>query len=346
MNRQLGLQVSPYEDAPSATASSLLEGFPPLGLFRFQFQAQQRIVMPQYSGSAWRGLLGHCLRKAVCVTRQPQCRGCLLVNTCSYASIFEDTRSPAQWRVRGGYPHPYVLHIPFDSACTLAPGETLAFEMNLLGNACAALPYITHAMQMAGAKGIGAGQGQFRLTRLEQRAADADQWRTLFSGDGELRQAAPFQVARLSSGPAFEHANLEFVTPLRLKRKGRLVGPKEFDGVEDFLQPLLWRIQALAQIHGGAEAALDPRSLTQGIESQASDMRWHEWTRYSSRQNTTMQMGGLLGRVSLQGGGLPALWPLLRLGQWLHLGKATSMGMGRYRLLAPASLPDTAETLD
>jgi hypothetical protein len=349
MNKPSGLPVAQQETSPDATLSQLLTGFPSLGLFRFRFQAQQCFTLPSYSGSAWRGLLGHCLRKAVCVTHQPQCQGCLLANTCRYASLFEDTRLPDQRRVRGGYPHPYVLRIPLDSACRLTPGDELTLELNLLGDACAALPYITHAMQLAGARGLGADHGRFRLTRLEQRTAEPDEWQVLFNGEGDLRQATPFPVAQWAAGPAFDSATLEFVTPLRLKRKGRLVGAKEFDGIEDVLLPLLWRISALSQIHGGGEAHTaeqDPRRLVQGVHSTSHDLRWHDWTRYSSRQDTAMQMGGLLGRVTLQGAGVPALWPLLRLGQWIHLGKVTTMGMGRYRLLTPASLPANAKTAD
>jgi CRISPR/Cas system endoribonuclease Cas6 (RAMP superfamily) len=46
-----------------------------------------------------------------------------------------------------------------------------------------------------------------------------------------------------------------------------------------------------------------------------------------------MQLGGLLGRLTLSGDRLSDLWPLLWLGQHTHLGKGTSFGLGRYRLL-------------
>jgi hypothetical protein len=57
--------------------------------------------------------------------------------------------------------------------------------------------------------------------------------------------------------------------------------------------------------------------------------------------------GGLLGQLRLSGPGVAPLWPLIALGQWLNLGKNTSFGLGRYRVVAassttrciPASLP-------
>jgi hypothetical protein len=65
-------------------------------------------------------------------------------------------------------------------------------------------------------------------------------------------------------------------------------------------------------------------------------LTWRDWTRYSSRQQTTMQMGGLTGRLGVDLGGHERLWPYLWLGQWTHAGKGTSMGLGRYRLATVA----------
>ena len=44
-----------------------------------------------------------------------------------------------------------------------------------------------------------------------------------------------------------------------------------------------------------------------------------------------MQLGGLLGSVQLQGD-LAPFAQLLHLGQWLHVGKNATMGLGGYRL--------------
>jgi len=53
-----------------------------------------------------------------------------------------------------------------------------------------------------------------------------------------------------------------------------------------------------------------------------------------------MQMGGLTGWIELQGQDLTQFWPYLWYGQWTHTGKGAVMGLGRYRILDPASLPD------
>ena len=43
-------------------------------------------------------------------------------------------------------------------------------------------------------------------------------------------------------------------------------------------------------------------------------------------------MGGLIGTVELNMLGLDVFWPYLWLGQWTHVGKGTSMGMGAYTI--------------
>ena len=63
-----------------------------------------------------------------------------------------------------------------------------------------------------------------------------------------------------------------------------------------------------------------------------STARWHEWTRYSARQDTLLQMGGLVGSFALPGAALAPFWSCLWAGQWTHAGKGAVMGLGRYRL--------------
>jgi CRISPR/Cas system endoribonuclease Cas6 (RAMP superfamily) len=46
-----------------------------------------------------------------------------------------------------------------------------------------------------------------------------------------------------------------------------------------------------------------------------------------------MVLGGAVGSWTLAGD-LAPFWPLLYLGQWLHVGKSATFGLGRYRLKA------------
>jgi hypothetical protein len=60
-------------------------------------------------------------------------------------------------------------------------------------------------------------------------------------------------------------------------------------------------------------------------------LQWKDWTRFSSRQDQEMTLGGVIGEWTLLGD-LGELLPWFWLGQWLHVGKNATMGMGRYLL--------------
>jgi CRISPR/Cas system endoribonuclease Cas6 (RAMP superfamily) len=46
-----------------------------------------------------------------------------------------------------------------------------------------------------------------------------------------------------------------------------------------------------------------------------------------------MQLGGVIGEWTLEGD-LAPFWPYLHLGQWLHVGKNATFGLGHYQLQA------------
>jgi len=74
-----------------------------------------------------------------------------------------------------------------------------------------------------------------------------------------------------------------------------------------------------------------PRSPAE-LRQHVADLRRVHVTRYSARQRQRMTWPGLMGRVAWHGPALPAIWPLLRFGEQVQVGKGTALGFGRYRL--------------
>ena len=98
---------------------------------------------------------------------------------------------------------------------------------------------------------------------------------------------------------------------------------------------LLRRLSLLTYFFGETPLETNFAGLLRHAESipiAKRALHWREWTRYSSRQNEKLQMGGLVGSFELAGADLDRFWPLLWLGQWTHAGKGCSMGLGRYVL--------------
>ena len=332
-------RVDPIQDVVEILMSSIASiSIPALPIKRLRFlcNACDPIRLPPYSGSAWRGLIGWSLRRSVCVTRQPTCEDCLLRTQCAYSTFFESPPASPETAARyNALPHPFVLEPEPPGRQIIAPGEPLSIGITLIGPAGGLIPYLIHALRRAGTHGLGREGGRFSLqTVVQETALGSDHWQPIYTAERATLESAETQFA--SPDPASVSVRLQFHTPVRLKRNGRYLRATDLDA-RALLGALASRVALLAECYGTGPGVFERATAHAAIEQitlTPMDLKWVEWTRYSSRQRTHMQLGGVLGTLKLGGSGLRPLWPLLALGQWLHVGKATSFGLGRYRIVA------------
>lgn len=301
--------------------------------YRLGFRAETLVQFPAYAGSTWRGAFGKALRRTVCITREPACRGCLLWRSCVYSQVFETPagQEPLLEKVSTA-PHPYILHPLATSGQQYEPGQTFSLRLTLLGKSTEHLPYLIHALQQAGERGLGKQDGKVSLQQVEQESAPGNaDWQLIHTPGGSL-QALPGSIPLIPPLPP--QVRIEFRTPYRSVHHGKLVRSGRF-AFQPFISTLTRRISLLHAYHAGVELEADYPQLTQqaaAIPLLEPDLRWHEWARYSSRQQSKVQMGGLLGGFGLPMEALEPYWPWLWLGQWVNTGKGAVMGMGEYRL--------------
>ncbi len=305
----------------------------PLGRYCLRFSHRQPLGLPRFSGSAWRGALGWALRRAVCVMGRTECAGCTLNGTCAYPYIFE-TRPPpdaAKMRRYRTVPHPFVLEVPPAGDAADFP-EEISVGLTLFGRANRLLPYLVHALAQAGAHGIGRRRDVLGLECITQESVPGSgQWCAVGHCAADLNHELP-QTPAVPGRPIT--ATVSFHTPMRLKRNGRNVTPESFEPA-DLFGNLLRRLSMLTYFHTDTPLETDFVALTdlaRGTRTVDRRLQWRDWTRYSSRQQTAMQMGGVTGECTIDLTELDALWPYLWLGQWTHAGKGTSMGLGRYEI--------------
>lgn len=79
------------------------------------------------------------------------------------------------------------------------------------------------------------------------------------------------------------------------------------------------------------EPFADALALAETVECTEANVFWQDWDRRSQVKGE-MTLGGLLGYMSFVGELTPFM-RYLHIGQYLHLGKVTSMGLGAYRCL-------------
>ncbi|MCU7960119.1 MAG: CRISPR system precrRNA processing endoribonuclease RAMP protein Cas6 [gamma proteobacterium symbiont of Bathyaustriella thionipta] len=313
--------------------SAFCRQFPRIRRYQFQFTLRDAAQLPAYTGSSWRGLLGHGLRRAVCVMRDTECAHCLLAGGCAHAFIFE---SLAGGRNAGKgpdhIPPPYILHLGLQDRQSYSKGDSLCLEIRLIGKANDYLPYLIHAFYLAGELGIGRDKARFDVTKVKAATIDSLGWETVYSQGGQVTDLPATTGATIPS-PATA-SRITLTTPLRVKHHGHFLNPNTFDS-QHLFNSLARRLAEMNAHYGHAEPSISWRELlAQQKPPQATESRlqWHEWTRYSSRQKSKMQMGGIIGHIDFQPRALQPWMQLLWLWQWLHLGKSSSMGLGAYEL--------------
>lgn len=302
----------------------MLANFPVLRL-RLHFTPVRSMRWPAFAGSALRGAWGHALRRQVCVMHREDCAGCPLKAGCDFTRLFEIQAAHGF----GSPPQPYVIDAAPIWAGPLPAGQPCHFDFVLIGQAISRLYLVVETWRSALAGGLGR---QRVPCRLESVTLPDEADRILFSLAAGW-SALPDTTLELPPPHPTGELWLSFHTPLRIKIDNDLLGAREITP-RHLLEALIRRVKLLAVFHCGTRLALDEARL--GALADAVDgektLRWMDQDRYSSRQQTQMKLGGLLGDWRLSGP-LTEFVPFLYLGQWLHVGKGATLGLGGYRLL-------------
>lgn len=302
----------------------------PMARYRLDFTTINEICLPEYAGSTLRGAFGHALRHLACTTRAKACHGCILATTCPYPAVFEPQKPKYGTLELATPPVPYIIEPPPWGERKYFRGEVLSFHFTLIGHAIDHLNIVIMAWQRALARGIGAGQGTAHLKTIYYCTRQNE---TLIHSSGEnILPHSPKQI--LPYEPLTKKVILEFITPLRLQENGNALPPSRINA-KPLLTALVRRASLLAEYYGGgplyeAEQFAALAQVAACINADTS-LRWYDWTRRSTRQGRTMQLGGCIGSITLSGEIIP-FSSVLYIGEWLHVGKEASFGLGQYRL--------------
>lgn len=302
----------------------------------FHCVAEGRIELPAFKGSFFRGAFGKTLRSTVCLQRKEDCGTCLFKAKCPYSLLFEspslDGDSSTKWQANYE-PHPFVLEPPDDEKESYAPGDTFVLGFTLFGAAVTCLPYFILAVEQMGKAGISRARGRFRLDRVV--AENLDGARTIYANETRSLLGSYSLLTLGAINAAFEGVDarsieITFMTPARLQQNGRLTDRLDF---EVFLRALLRRYSWLSSLYCGAIPPLPYRDLLEqaraGVVVNKSNITWCDYERYSFRQQTRLKIGGVKGSVTFEGELAPLL-SLIKLGEYLHIGKGTAFGLGKY----------------
>lgn len=265
----------------------------------------------------------------MCVAAQGL-HGCLLARTCAYGYVFETPIAPsdAVMRKYTQAPHPYVFEPPLEPSSIVKAGDSVDLSLVLIGKARQYFHYFLLALQELGRRGLGRDNVPFRVDRCETL-----QGKPIYDFSTSTLSPTPEPVPLpLDPGPSQQNRfTLRFLSPLRLQAKGTL---REDPSLADIVSGLRRRLFLLRYFHeDGDPTPLSGAFLDAAHEARTLDsaLVWEDNSRYSTRQHRDVPLGGAVGHIVCEGD-VGLLGPLLRAGEYVHVGKNAAFGLGAFRV--------------
>lgn len=284
-----------------------------------------------YKGSMLRGTLGTYLRRALCMAQKNDCTQCLLGRTCIFPRLFTAAAAPQHSGTAPLLPPPFCIVPSADKKMLYEKGELFSFTLKLFSYAVEYLPYFIHALTLAGQRGMGKGSGHGTGTfSIEGVWHEKSQ---LYDAQKEHLipcAAQNLEIPTLAQGMGIGSLACHFITPLRFKAANHLSSELDFSTL---FRLILRRIKSLSALEGQSYRLPEDMFSTifqcaESIRVEENSLRWEDWSRYSGRQQTVMQFGGLTGRIVYRGP-VHAFADYLDFAHHVHIGKQTSFGLGQ-----------------
>ena len=263
---------------------------------------------------------------------QPQCVRCSKGETCPYHLTFAQHLSVDPTAVRR-YQKPSLPFL-FDIPVLPEPpnrGCTVELLLTITGPAINHLTVYIEAMErMLSSAGLrrlatasllkveSAGYGEARSSVMERSGS---------LSDGQL-QTISLKGLQSSQVLPVDHVTLSIVTPIRILVGGKPTSELTFS---QFIRALLRRISSLAYYYGEVDDILDYKWLadqSRRVETVSDDFSWVTWGRRG---------GGFIGKGTFAGD-MTEFHIFLLAGEYLHVGKGASFGMGRF-ISGKAAIP-------
>jgi CRISPR-associated endoribonuclease Cas6 len=294
--------------------------------YRFSLAALEEIALPEFKGSTFRGSFGWALKKS----------------TGPLWQLFEYTfNSPAEvnipFELKGvkAMPHPYILVPPIFHKRRLSKDELFEIELILIGPLVNYLEYFSSAVMLMGQNGLASERGKFRLLNILSIDSYGSKHLIFEEQKGVLQKndTRIFLKDILSLGKIPSKVKLTFETPFLIQSGGKEIISADKDSISPQLlsDSLERRVRHLAVLYGKApdnKQDIDSSELT--ISSKLEKVNV---IRKRTGKDYNEDFYGLMGEIMLEGN-LEILYPYIKAGEYLHLGKKTSFGFGKYKIYA------------
>ncbi len=293
------------------------------------------MTLPEYKGSLFRGVFGTAFRQTTCITKQPTCDNCIVKTNCPYFKVFE-TEIPENnaWFLAGikKTPHPYVIHPPIETKTNYKAGDYITFGLTVFGKYINDLPFFVYSFILAGKIGISYKRSKYKLMFVDNICNN--KFTRIYNDTlGQLSTTySPVDIkATLSEDVNYNNITLNFLTPLRIQEKG-LIRDKNLITKELLIRTIERRILIISNLFCNNLVDDIKTPINNAISITNNNLYYYDWSRYSNRQKTKMEMGGFKGDITLTGD-ISKFYNLIKLGELTNIGKNTVFGLGKYEVI-------------
>jgi CRISPR-associated endoribonuclease Cas6 len=263
---------------------------------RLRIEIVTNDTLPFFAGSMVRGAFGPALKQTVCVNPSYECKNCFALQSCLFYQFYEKANAP----------HSYRFEVELDP-------KPYTFSLLLFNDAATQLPYVLSALERMLTK-IGLGSDRRRYKNFSIYCNE----HCIYTKDSyDMSQV---QLQKFSYTPLGENFTLRFLTPLRIKSQN------EYLKTTPSLTQILYSIRnryAELNAQGRTKLGYEPSFYQRFARTSFLDL-----TRYSSRQESKLGIGGIMGEIGYSGVDEESR-QLLRLGELIGVGKQAVFGLGK-----------------
>lgn len=295
----------------------------------FTAEIMEDTVMPVNKVSALRGGMGEMLLRANCV-RDRNCEACDFESECLVRRTMYSKMEIQPTFMTSGDSVGYVLECE-DYREKFAAGDTFSFNLLLLGKTIVYFSQFLNAFYALGQSGLGKEKSRFLITsvtnsRKEKILDQGAVYMKRYVINTLMDYVRYREKALTGEGPIL----IKFQSPLSLKYRGE---QQEWFQIEAVLAACRRRVYMLdcfegieAEVSGGGT---EQERLPEELSEFHNPVRVR---RYSSRTDSGMELRGIEGELEISSPDSEML-RLLIAGELMHIGKNTSFGFGRFRVM-------------
>ena len=295
-----------------------------LAKLEITYKAVDDIDLPSFSGSTFRGVFGHSLKKLSCISLDDNCINCPLSPECIYTNIFESRHTKINYKSFMGSnspPTPFIIRPTASMKSNIYKNNDFKLELIVFGEFTNWVHYFLKALQIMGNNGAGKGNGKFKLIEVVNKYTN----QIIYDGDHYLFHDFTKKIS-FSMNP-INYLNVNILSPIRIIKKNKMVN---LFTPQIFFNEFSRRIKTINHYYGSSDLTFNYSDLLKETEliTMKNRTKIKKISRYSNRQHKHVPITGIVGDLEFNNLG-PVTYNLLKAVEDIHIGKGTSYGLGQ-----------------